>query len=314
MRWQNLLFIVVTQVLFFYCIERPVFHTAFLFTNVHGIYFVLLIVASVFIAAAGNMINDYFDLNIDKINKPTKVVVDKVISRRWIIIWHFILSAIGIVLGFIVDINTPVKFLGLANFACVVVLFFYSASLKKKFLVGNILISLLTSWVILVITYCETNHFVDVFRKDTSLQIDKLSRLTLLYASFAFIISLIREIVKDMEDMDGDRKYGCKTMPIVLGLNATKVFVYVWLTVLIASLIIVQFYVLQFGWWFWVSAIYCLVLVIAPLVYIFKKLYKAQTTHDFHAISTIIKWVMMAGILSMIFFNFMPENWFNRLW
>lgn len=313
-RWQNLLFIILTQILFLYCIERPIFHAAHLFTNVHGLYFALLVVASVFIAAAGNIINDYFDLNIDKINKPEKVVVGRLISRRWTILWHLILSIIGILIGFYIDYNTPVKFLGLANLASVIILFFYSASLKKKFLVGNILIALLTSWVILVITYCETNHLLDVFRKDTPLQVDKLSRLTLLYAAFAFIISLIREVVKDMEDIEGDRRYGCKTMPIVMGLNSTKVFVFVWLVVLIVSLIIVQVYVLQFGWWFWISAVYCLITVIIPLVQIFAKLIKAQSAQDFHQLSSKIKWVMMAGILSMLFFNFIPEVWFQRLW
>lgn len=310
-RWPNLLFIALTQTIFLYCIERPIFHDASVFTNVHGWYFVMLVVASVFIAAAGNIINDYFDLNIDQINKPQKVVVDKIISRRWVILWHLILSLAGIVLGFIIDFNTPVRFLGLANFVSVLILFFYSVSLKKKFLIGNILISLLTAWVILVITYCETNHLLNVFRKGTSLEVDKLSRLTFLYAGFAFIISLIREIIKDMEDIEGDRKYGCKTMPIVLGLNATKVFVTVWLTVLIVALIIVQFYVLQFGWWFWLSAFYCLLFIVIPLIWIFVKLLKAQSATEFHKISSVVKVVMLMGIMSMLFFYFIPGEWYR---
>jgi 4-hydroxybenzoate polyprenyltransferase len=269
-RWQNLVFIALTQVLFLYCIEQPIFQNAKITTNVHGIYFVLLMIASVIIAAAGNIINDYFDLNIDQINKPEKVIVDKVIGRRWVIVWHLVLSIFGIFLGFCIDWYTSVRFLGIANMASVVLLFFYSVSLKKKFLIGNVLISLLTAWVILVITYCETNHLLDVFRKGSSLEADKLSRLTFLYAGFAFIISLIREVVKDMEDVEGDRKYGCKTMPIVWGLNASKVFVAVWLVVLIAALVIVQIYVLQFGWLFWISALYCTLFIILPLLWIFK--------------------------------------------
>jgi 4-hydroxybenzoate polyprenyltransferase len=310
-RWPNLLFIALTQTIFLYCIERPIFHNASVFTNVHGWYFVMLVVASVFIAAAGNIINDYFDLNIDQINKPQKVVVDKIISRRWVILWHLILSLAGIIIGFIIDVNTPVRFLGLANLVSVLILFFYSVSLKKKFLIGNILISLLTAWVILVITYCETNHLLNVFRKGTSLEVDKLSRLTFLYAGFAFIISLVREIIKDMEDVEGDRKYGCKTMPIVLGLNATKVFVTVWLTVLITALIIVQFYVLQFGWWFWVSAFYCLSFIIIPLIWIFVKLLPAQSAAEFHKISSVVKVVMLMGIMSMLFFYFIPSEWYR---
>jgi 4-hydroxybenzoate polyprenyltransferase len=301
-RWPNLVFIALTQVLFLYCIEKPIFHNARIGTNVHGIYFVLLTLASVFIAAAGNIINDYFDLNIDRINKPEKVVVDKIINRRWAILWHMLLSLAGIAFGFYIDWHTGVRFLGVANMVSVLFLFFYSVSLKKKFLIGNILISLLTAWVILVITYCETNHLLDVFRKGSSLEADKLSRLTLLYAGFAFIISLIREVIKDMEDVEGDRRYGCKTMPIVWGLNASKIFVAVWLVVLIATLIIVQVYVLQFRWW--LSAAYCIIAIIIPLLWIFRKLFRAQSPKDFHQLSSMVKVIMLTGILSMVFFRF----------
>jgi len=303
-RWPNLVFIALTQVLFLYCIENPIFYNAKIGTNVHGVYFVLLTLASIFIAAAGNIINDYFDLNIDQINKPQKVIVDKVINRRSAILWHLLLSLVGIAFGFYIDWCTSVRFLGLANMASVILLFLYSASLKKKFLIGNVLIALLTAWVILVITYCETNHLLDVFRKGSSLEADKLSRLTFLYAGFAFIISLIREVIKDMEDIEGDRRYGCKTMPIVWGLNASKVFVAVWLTVLIVALVIVQFYVLQFGWWFWLSAGYCLLFIIVPLIWIFRKLLVAKSPADFHQISSLVKTVMLTGILSMLFFKF----------
>ncbi len=84
------------------------------------------------------------------------------------------------------------------------------------------------------------------------------------YAGFAFIISFIREAIKDMEDMPGDAKYGCRTMPIVWGVNATKVYVAVWLIVLIAVLIILQVYVLQFKWWLAVA--YSVATIIFPLI------------------------------------------------
>jgi 4-hydroxybenzoate polyprenyltransferase len=100
-------------------------------------------------------------------------------------------------------------------------------------------------------------------------------------------------------------------MPIVLGLNATKVFVTVWLTVLITALIIVQFYVLQFGWWFWVSAFYCLSFIIIPLIWIFVKLLPAQSAAEFHKISSVVKVVMLMGIMSMLFFYFIPSEWYR---
>ena len=126
-------------------------------------------------------------------------------------------------------------------------------------------------------------------------------RFAVLYTSFAFIISLIREVIKDMEDMEGDRKYGCRTMPIVWGVNASKVFVAVWIIVLVAALTILQFYVLPFGWW--LSALYCLLLIIAPLLWILIKLFRARSQEDFHLLSRVVKLVMLTGILSMIFFR-----------
>ena len=298
-RWPNLVFIAITQILFVYCIVHPVLFAADAVPNIRGVYFILLLSSSVAIAAAGYIINDYFDLNIDLINKPDKLVVAKIISRRWVIFWHLFLSITGIALGFYIDRKTNVRFLGLANFACAALLFIYSISLKKKLLSGNILISALTAWVILVIGWCETSNLFqpNLIGSFT----EKITRISFLYAGFAFVISLIREVVKDLEDMEGDRRYGCNTMPIAWGINATKVFLAVWLVVLTAALLIVQFYVLVFKWWW--SATYCIFLIIIPLIYIFKMLFSVNTSEDYHRLSSLIKLVMFTGILSMIFFR-----------
>ena len=297
-RWPNLLFIALTQVLFVYCIVDPLYSAASKVPVVHGSTFLLLCLSSVLIAAAGYIINDYFDLDIDLVNKPEKLVVDKMIARRWTIILHMVLSAVGILIGFYLDFTTPILFLGPANAICVLLLFVYSISLKKKLLAGNVLISLLTAWVVLVITWCEFTSFPRI----NGVDIAKLSRYTFLYAGFAFIISIIREVIKDMEDIEGDRRYGCTTMPIVWGLHASKVFVAVWLVVLIGVLTMLQFYVLTFKWW--VSAVYCIVFIIAPLINIFRDLFKANVPEDFHRLSTKVKVVMFTGILSIIFIKF----------
>jgi len=295
-RWPNLLFIAITQILFVYCIVHPVFVRAGLSPNISGGYFVLLMISSILLAAAGNVINDYFDLNIDQINKPEKLVVEKIISRRWVIFWHLLFSAIGVIIGFYIDYKTNVRFLGFMHIGTALLLFLYSVSLKKKLLTGNILISLLTAWVILVIYWCEASNLT------RPVLIGTLTRITFLYAGFAFVISLIREVVKDIEDIEGDRRFGGYTMPIALGMNATKVFAAVWLVVLIGALIIVQFYVLNHKWWW--SAFYCIVFIVIPLLYIFKLLFRANKSEDFHRLSSLIKAAMLTGILSMIFFRF----------
>ena len=297
-RWPNLVFIALTQFLFVYCVVKPVFGNSDVQPNVHGLNFVLITLSSVLIAAAGYIINDYFDLNIDQVNKPDKLVVEKIIKRRWTIIWHIVLSVAGVAIGFYVDFTSRIWLLGFSNAVCVALLFIYSTSLKRRFLIGNIIISLLTSWVILVVAWCEYNHLT---RMNNGLHADKILRETFLYSGFAFIISLIREVVKDMEDIEGDRKYGCKTMPIVWGINATKVFVAVWLIVLIGVLIIMQVYALRLEWW--MSIVYCIIAIIVPLLWILRKLFSANTPQDYHRISTAIKFVMFTGILSMIFFK-----------
>ncbi len=288
--------------MFRYCIIKPIFTAANITENIHGIYFWLVVLSYVFIAAAGYIINDYFDLNIDQINKPNKVIVATIISRRWVLLWHLGLSAAAIIMTIYVDGKAHNKHLpSLAATGCVILLFFYSTTLKKKFLIGNILVAAITAWVIPILTLCEVNHLILLNHVPVNFDNEKLVRVTFLYTGFAFIISLIREVVKDMEDIDGDRRFGCKTMPIIWGINATKVFVAVWLIVLIAALTAAQFYVIQFKWW--LSIVYAFVVIIAPLAYIFKKLFKAQSANDFHALSSTIKFVMFTGILSMIFFR-----------
>jgi 4-hydroxybenzoate polyprenyltransferase len=299
-RWPNLVFIALTQVLFEYCVYRKVYPYAAGSPD-ETKQFIFLLLASVVIAAAGYIINDYFDLNIDQVNKPSKVIVNVHINRRWVIFWHMFLSLLGL---FFTVSALPIAqhwHLVLANFGSIILLWFYSTNLKKQLLIGNVLISVLTAWVILIIFFSkyplQINHILTVDHDEV-----RFFRFTVLYASFAFIISLIREVIKDMEDMDGDRKYGCKTMPIVWGLNASKVFVAVWIIVLIATVVVVQFYVLPFGWWH--SALYCMLFVVAPLIWIFQKLFKAQSPEDFHKLSSVVKLVMLTGILSMVFFRF----------
>jgi 4-hydroxybenzoate polyprenyltransferase len=259
----------------------------------------LLVLASVFVAAAGYIINDYFDLNIDQVNKPEKNVIDRIINRRWAIVWHFALSFLGVVLTALA-VGLRYWYLILANMVVVMLLWFYSTSFKRQLLIGNLVISLLTAWTILVFFFAFSSPN-DAFNT-TNLLSAKFFRLSFLYGGFAFIISLIREAIKDMEDIKGDARYGCKTLPIVAGIRTTKIYTAVWISVLIATLVILQFYVLQFGWW--PSVLYAVLLVILPLLSVLLKLRKAVLTKDFAKLSSATKWIMLAGIFSMFFFLF----------
>lgn len=298
-RWPNLLFIALTQVLFRFFIFHFVYHINTATGNIIKLtspLFILLVIASVCIAAAGYIINDYFDLNIDMVNKPSKLIIDRFIRRRWAIVLHVVLSFIGLLLSLYIGYKLSNFYIPFFNLIAILTLWFYSTTFKKKFLIGNILISLLTAWVILVLTIAE--YKFNIAKSDVAWR--RLIKVSFIYAGFAFIISLIREVIKDMEDLPGDSKYGCTTMPVLWGIQVSKVFVAVWIIVLAVAVALIQFYVIQLGWWF--SALYSIVLIIMPLIWILQKLYKAKTPVEFHRLSSVVKFIMLTGILSMIFF------------
>ncbi|GAA4329919.1 geranylgeranylglycerol-phosphate geranylgeranyltransferase [Flaviaesturariibacter amylovorans] len=292
MRWQNLLFIAITQLLFYYCVYVPLYDPA-----TAPVKLFWLITASVLIAAAGYIINDYFDLNIDLVNKPNKNVINRVIGRRWAILWHGVLSVAGI-LATVKAVGWHKSYLIVANVVVVVLLWLYSTSLKKRYLVGNILISLLTAWTVLILFFAQV-PFRAAFGATYDAATVKYFRVAFLYAGFAFILSLIREAVKDVEDLEGDRRYGCRTMPIVSGVPATKIYTTVWIVVLLGALIILQLYVLQFRWWW--AVFYSVSCVIIPLIYLFFQHTKASSIAEFASLSRLAKWIMLTGILSMLF-------------
>lgn len=298
-RWPNLLFIVLTQMLFRY------FILPFVYLNPHAGYegiklsenlFYLLVTASVCIAAAGYIINDYFDVNIDQVNKSSRVIIGKFINRRAAILLHAFLSFIGLLLSAYIGYKLHNILIPVFNFIAINILWFYSSTFKKKILIGNVLISILTAWAILVLTLAEYRFRISPH----DIVWQRLLKLSFIYAGFAFIISLVREVIKDMEDIEGDLKYGCKTMPIVWGLPVAKVFTAVWIVVLTGLLVAIQIYVIQLGWW--ISALYSVITIIVPLLWVLKKLYTATTPADFHQLSSAVKIIMLAGIISMVFF------------
>lgn len=309
-RWPNLVFIALTQLLYYYFIVQALVlpgNDEFISSREGWLY--MLIAASVLIAAGGYVINDYFDINIDVVNKPERVVVDMIINRRWAMFLHFVFSGAGMLLSLYVSMKVNNIWIMIGNVACVLLLWFYSTSFKKKLLSGNIIISLLTAWVILVLYFFTGGRLVYYgdypgFHSSYPVDLKKLFLLSLLYAGFAFIISLVREVVKDIEDMEGDDKYGCRTLPLVWGIPAARIFCGVWLTVLIATLLIIAFYAFQSGWW--LSAAYIFAAIIIPSIYIWRKLFKATRTEEFRKLSALIKIVMLMGILSMIFIKFLP--------
>lgn len=234
-----------------------------------------LVFSTTLIAAAGYIINDYYDVKIDFINKPERVIVGRVLKRRVAMFLHTAFNFIGIFIGFTLSLK-----IGLLCFASAFGLWLYSNQLKRLPLIGNCFVGLLTGAALFLVGVYYNQHVY----------------LVNIYAFFAFSITLIREIIKDIEDQKGDADFGCITLPVLLGLRKTKWVLYF----LIACFVFIMFFLAhQLG--NQTLTIYFLLLVI-PVGYFVYYLIRADTIKHFAYLSNFCKIIMLSGVLSMMFF------------
>lgn len=234
----------------------------------------LLSISTMLIAAAGYIINDYYDVKIDFINKPDRVVVGKSIARRYALFLHGVFSGIGIVIGVYLSL-----WIGAVNLFSVWLLWLYSNTLKRKPFIGNFAVALLTGLSILVVDAIFYPHHSMIW----------------IYALFAFFMTLIREIVKDMEDLKGDNTFGCKTLPIVWGIRRTKGVIFA---------ILLLFVALVFGLnraYSQLPLSYFILFLFIPLSLLAFWLLRADMKRDFTWLSTFCKLILVLGIISMAF-------------
>ncbi|ATL49501.1 ubiquinone biosynthesis protein UbiA [Chitinophaga caeni] len=299
-RYPNLIYIALTQFLLQYCVIAPVLHNEGVEPSLTVMQFMLLCLSTVLIAAAGYIINDYFDINIDLVNKPDKMVVEKIISRRWAMAWHTILNMSGVSLGFLVAMQVGQFYLGFTQVICSLLLWFYSTSFKRQVLIGNIVISVLTALAVVVVGFYEKQIYHS-FEAIMSKEGRTLIKIIGVYALFAFIISMLREVVKDLEDMIGDSKDGCRTIPIVWGVLPAKKLCYTLLWALQLLVLAIEIKIFTLGWYFAILFLFASVQV--PAFYIYLNLKKAHLPPHYHKVSSLVKIVMLTGILSMVFFK-----------
>jgi 4-hydroxybenzoate polyprenyltransferase len=190
--------------------------------------FLLLVVSTVLIAAAGNIINDYFDVKADRINKPEKLIITKHISRRWAILTHWSFNGIAFSIAVYLSIKYQSLWFVFIHLLSINSLWFYSMLFKKKILTGNLLIAVLTALIpILVVVYYKvgnTYHFEhSEFNSESWVAIIDF-RVIYLLSVFAFIQNFAREIVKDAQDIEGDKLIYVKSLPMVIGqMNSLKI-------------------------------------------------------------------------------------------
>ena len=249
--------------------------------------FLLLTASTVLIAAGGYIINDIYDTSIDHDNKPGKNKINNGISESVALKYYYVLTTIGILAGFIVAFSIGKFSLGFVPLFAAISLYMYSTFYKKRFLSGNLLIAALSSLSVLIVGLFEPEFYKSII-------------YLLWYAVFAFEISLIREIIKDIEDMDGDEKAQSKSLPILYGIKKTKAVLY-GLTIFMAATIL---HVLYYNFWdntvisFWILVGIFLI----PLLLLSYMIFIAEEKRDFHFASVFTKVYMFIGIFSLLGF------------
>ena len=290
-RWKNVLMIILIQYLFKYVL----FEKFDLLVSLNDLHFALLTLSTICIAIAGYIINDIHDVKADIINKPEKLFIDRIIVRSTAQYLFLGFNSIGLALGMYLS-----YYIGHTSYFFIYVLtafllFEYAKYFKIKFLIGNIIISLIILLSIILVLVFDLMPVTSNYNLDSQLTVLKI---LLLFGVFGFLFTFLREVVKDIEDVKGDMAMEARTLPIVLGISKTKTIL-----VIVASLVLV---LLAYSTYLLMAhnlylSIYLVLAVEIPLLYLIYKIAKAGSKKQFNQISTLLKVIMFTGILSMIF-------------
>jgi len=295
-RLPNLVVIALTLYLMRICIIGPLVEIIHFELQMSNLNFFLLVFSTILIAAAGYIINDYFDTKLDRDNKPEKIVVGRVIKRRVAMVMHICFNSLGILIGVYLAYKVQRLELALINPICAAALWYYSTSFKHKLLVGNVVIALLAGLVPLIVGLYELPLLNIKYHQELAEMGATLNLIVAwvsAYAIFAFLTTLIREIIKDMEDIEGDRNFGSVTLPIKLGMDKAK-----WIVLSLSAIVLVLLGYVQFNFMYDLkTAIYFFLLIHLPLLMQCYKTVTGKHRSDFHTASSLMKVIMIAGVM-----------------
>jgi 4-hydroxybenzoate polyprenyltransferase len=290
-RWKNLLLIVYIQILIKY-LFFPNFSVA---TNLNHFYFSIFLLAILCITAAGYIINDILDVETDKINKPSKVFITTVFTEENARKWYLYLNTFGISLGIAISLKIQKPSLSFIFIGTTLLLYYYSKKLKSLPLIGNLTVASLITLNVLLLAIFDVNPT----SKNTNYNF--VITTILIIAFFAFCINLIRELIKDIEDIDGDYKLKMNTLPILIGRRRTKSII----TILCAfSLLLLVFFSTIFASEYKIISLYTIAFIIIPMFYITLKITKIKSKKKLHKISSLLKLIMFFGINIFIILAF----------
>lgn len=293
-RWPNLLIIGFCQVL----IKLLLFDSFAVAQNLNSIQFTLLVLATLAIAAGGNIINDIQDVAIDAINVPNRVIVGKTVSEKAAYSLYVAFTTIGVVAGFVLcnlvgRPNFAVLFVGIAA-----LLYFYAISLKQLFVVSNIVVGVIVSISLLIVPFFD---FLPADQSTLSELQKHVFAIVLHYAVFAFVLTLLRELVKDILDVDGDHSNGVRSIPVVIGRDRSRNLALAFGIFILAS---VLYYCYVYFLDTPVLLAYFFAAIAAPLLLFCLKAYQAESKNDYNFLSFLLKIIMALGIASMGLYQF----------
>ena len=299
-RWSNLLFLAALVWVMEKWVATPILVKAAFGEQLPGYMLLLIILATVLIAAGGYVINDYFDVKIDRINRPDEVIVTRSISKPAAMRLSMIL---GIACGITVAVVLKSLTIGILFVLIPGLLWFYSSSYKRLFMIGNLIIALLAGVTPIVVAL--TNVAVLQLRYETILPYTTLVHDIYAwlggFALFAFLLTWIREIIKDMQDQMGDRELECHSMPVVWGEKWTKVFVTGLIVITLAIIGHLWWHILPFPTaWTNLSTRYIALGIVTPLLCTIWLLWSAKIPSDYKVCQQVVKFTMLIGMLYSI--------------
>jgi len=305
-RFSNLLIVALTMILMRYAIIRPILGALpiemsdmpLILTRMQlqlsWYDFLILILSTVFITAGGYVINDYFDIRTDIINKG-KVIVGNTISRRRAMAYHNLFNLLGVAGGFYVAGRIGYWWLGVMFLLISGLLYFYSTTYKRQFLIGNLIVAFLTALVPFMVVICDALPINRAY-SGSAVSFPGVSLLFYWvggFAFFAFLTTLIREIIKDMEDYEGDQSFGRRTLPVVSGLLTTRIIIIILSVITLSLLYLVWYRYLTDK----ISLAYITLFIFVPFVFVIVKVITGKNRKELHKASTFIKLIMLFGIL-----------------